>query len=147
MKEPTLKFEKYIHKTGTTSNICTIQLQYFSPEQTYDLFRKEWIRGYDTPLYYKIGEVNCRDDAHKVLFGSEKNKNIGFVHSMAKSIANTEEHDENDHIIVTFSGYGDCTGITMILNLAVYKTKVDNSKFAVIDDYDLLQKKYNELIS
>ena len=144
MQDPILKFQKYFSETETLVDICSIQTQYFTPEQTYDLFEHEYVKRYDTHWYHKIGEMNCREHQNKVLFSTEKNQQ-GYIFSMAKVIARTEEHHPHDHLVVSWSGYGDCTGNTFILDLATYSQlqKVQNTP--IIDDYDLLMQKYNEI--
>lgn len=108
MKEPTLKFQTFIYEGENSGlhDLCTLQLQYFTPEQTYDLFEHEYVKRYDTHFYRKIGEKNCREDTHKVLFSTEKD-NMGYIFSMAKSIAENGNYKPNDHLVVTFSGYGE----------------------------------------
>lgn len=145
MKEPTLKFQTFIFEGENSGlhDLCTLQLQYFTPEQTYDLFEHEYVKRYDTHFYRKIGEKNCREDAHKVLFSTEKG-NMGYIFSMAKSIAENGNYGPNDHLVVTFSGYGDCTGCTFILDFSAY-AKPETKVPPVIDDYELLMKKFNAL--
>jgi hypothetical protein len=107
------------------------------------LFELEYVKRYNTHWYHKIGEMNCRESAHKVLFSTEKG-DMGYIFSMAKVIAENGNYDSNDHLVVTFSGYGDCTGGTFILDLSAY-IKPKYTAPVIIDDYELLMKKFNEL--
>lgn len=139
MKDPILKFQKYDSQTCETIDVCEIQLQYFAPEQTFDLFNHEYVKRYDVHFYHKRGEMNCREHRNKILFGVN-----GYVYSFAKVFAKAGHH-EHDHLIATFSGYGDCTGMTVILDLAQYMALFKQPQKPIIDDYDLLMQKYNEL--
>lgn len=140
MQDPILKFQKYCSQTDKLIDVCQIRLQYFAPEQTFDLFEHEYVKRYDVHFYPKCGEMNCRDDRNKVLFGVN-----GYIYSFAKVFAKSEKHHPHDHLVASFSGYGDCTGLSFILDLAQYANAGSSAFKPIIDDYDLLMQKYNEI--
>jgi hypothetical protein len=141
MKDPILLVQKYNSKTSTFEDVCKFQLQYFTEEQTFDLFDHEYIKRYDTHFYHKRGEMNCRTHASKVLFGEK-----GFVYSFAKVYAKGSDFNENDHLVVKFSGYENGIGaMTVVLDLLQYLANSKETHTPIIDDYDLLMQKYKEI--
>lgn len=141
MKDPFLLVQKYNAKTSTFEDVCKLQLQYFTEEQTFDLFDHEYIKRYDVHFYHKRSEMNCRKHTNKVLF-CEK----GFVYSFAKVYATGANFNENDHLVVKFSGYenGD-DSMTVVLDLLQYLINYKETHTPIIDDYDLLMQKYKEI--
>lgn len=139
MQEPILTFKHYCAKTDTLTDICQLRLQYFAPEQTHDLWEHKPNKRGDH-LYFKIGEKNEREDRTKVLFGVN-----GYVYSFVKVYARTEEHDSLDHVVASFSGYGDCTEFLVIMDLAQYTKNKNNQHKPIVDDYDLLMQKFKEI--
>lgn len=139
MQEPILKFQKYCSQTDTLIDICEMRLQYFASEQTFDLWEHKPNKRGDH-LYFKIGEMNCREDTNKVLFGVN-----GYIFSFVKAYALSQEHHPHDHVIVSFSGYGNFTGASFIMDLAPYMQQSKQKQKPIIDDYDLLMQKYKEI--
>lgn len=141
MQDPILLVQKYNSKTSTFEDVCKFQLQYFTKDQTFDLFDHEYVKRYDVHFYPKRGEMNCREHTNKVLFGEK-----GFVYSFAKAYAKGADFNENDHLVVKFSGYENGVGtMTLILDLAQYKYQSEQQHIPIIDDYDLLMQKYKEI--
>lgn len=141
---PELIIQKFIYNTKEIIDICTLKIQYYSPEQTYDLFEHEYVKRYDTHWYHKIGEKNCRESFLEIMYN--KNSSTGFLHKMAEIITIHERLENYDHIICTFSGYGDCTGFTFIIDCDRFiKNKNINNSYKIVDDYDLLMEKFNSL--
>ncbi|AFC21853.1 hypothetical protein GAP32_400 [Cronobacter phage vB_CsaM_GAP32] len=140
MQDPVLKFQKYCSQTEKLIDVCQLRLQYFEPEQTFDIFDHEYVKRYDVHFYHKRGELNCRYHTNKILFGEH-----GYVYSFAKVYAQNVQHHPHDHLIASFSGYGDCTEYAVIMNLAQYSKNTNNQNKPVVDDYELLMKKYNEI--
>lgn len=141
---PKLKIKKFIYKGVDTGihDICTLEFQYFSNEETYDIFEHEYIKRYDHHIYNKIGEKNCRESLKEVLYNKN---NCGYMNSMAKIITLTDNLQLNDHIIFDFSGYGDCTGWTMSMCASIYLRQNNTKLKPIIDDYQLLMEKFNSL--
>ena len=142
MVVPILKKQKYCSQTNSIIDISEMQLQYFAPDQKFDLFDHEYVKRYDAHFYPKRGEMNCREHANKVLFGVK-----GYIYSFAKAYAQNTKHNENDHLIITFSGYDDRTGLKFLLDMAQYSNSNTNASESIIDDYELLMEKYNEICS
>ncbi len=141
MQDPILKFQKYCSQTDKLIDVCQIRLQYFAPEQTFDIFDHEYIKRYDAHFYHKRGELNCRYHTNKILFGEK-----GYIYSFAKVYARSEQHHPHDHMIASFSGYGDRTECVVIMDLAQYAYTDSSALNLIIDDYDLLMQKYNEIM-
>lgn len=140
MQDPILKFQKYCSQTDKLIDVCQIQLQYFTPEAITDLWDYEVDHKGDWKRAFKRGEINSRQHTNKVLFGVN-----GYIYSFAKVFAKSEKHHPHDHLIASFSGYGDCTGLSFIIDLAHYANTGSSALKPIIDDYDLLMQKYNEI--
>lgn len=141
MKDPILTFQKYDNKKNEITDVCKIQLQYFEKDAITELWdyevndKGEWKRA------FKCGEINSREHTNKVLFSEN-----GYVYSFAKAYAKSADYNEHDHLIVKFTGYDNGVGaITVLLDLAQYKYQSEQQHMPIIDDYDLLMQKYNEL--
>lgn len=141
MQDPILKFQKYCSQTDKLIDVCQIRLQYFAPDAITDLWDYEVDNKGDWKRAFKRGEINSREHTDKVLFGEK-----GYIYSFAKVYARSEQHHPHDHMIASFSGYGDCTGATYVMDLAQYAYTGSSAFKPIIDDYDLLMQKYNEIM-
>ena len=141
MQEPILTFKHYCAKTDTLTDICQLRLQYFRPEAITELWDYEVDHKGDWKRAFKCGEINSREYTNKVLFGVN-----GYVYSFVKVYANSQKHNGFDHFVASFSGYGDCTGSTYVMDLAQYTKNSNHQDNTIIDDYDLLMQKLKQLV-
>jgi hypothetical protein len=141
MSTPTLTFNLFRSQTEETVLLSTMIFQHHDKDQEVELFDYDYDR---RGQWFSIprGTINAREHVAGILHGTE---NKGYIYSFAKAYAENNDIHPNDHLIATFSGYGDCTGWTYIIELGYYKTNSTKNVKPVIDDYDLLTKKYSEI--
>ncbi|SOK58687.1 hypothetical protein [Yersinia phage fHe-Yen9-04] len=132
--ENTIIVDIFKGATQETVFVCNIKNQYFSPEQTYNIHEHEYIKRYDSHLYRKIGEKNCRESLNETM--------VGYFVSLANILTQTYNLGKLDSVIFNSSGYGDCTGNTFILSTNEFSQKEEDKM--IIDDKDLLFNMYKE---
>ncbi|EBS4516492.1 hypothetical protein DQT32_03575 [Salmonella enterica subsp. enterica serovar Braenderup] len=137
----TLTVSIFDSTTFNAYQLCVLKLQYFSPEQTFDLFEHEYVKRYDVHFYKKIGEKNCRKDRHEIMYGTDGKP--GFIFSFAEVIARSGNLNKNDSVIFEFKSTDEQE--TFIVNVHDVIADKENSSTSIIDDYDLLMQKYNDV--
>jgi len=143
---PKLKFEKYCSETGNKVFIGELVLQDHSPEHEIELFRYEYNKRGER-IVIPNGTINARKHASGILAGTRP---IGYIYSFAQAYAKNNQHEVNDHIIASFTGYSDGKGAyTAVLNLGSTIAYIEAQKKPkpVVDDKELLMKKFNAIKS
>lgn len=147
MFKPEISIYVFHYNTKELELITKNEVQYFTPDQTYDLWEHKPNKRGDH-LYFKIGESNCRENFMNVHFGDD-----GFLNSMANVITlnNERKLTKNDQIVCSFTGFeeNDNTGITVVYDCGKYLTEHERLtlkySFNIVDDMELLIEKYNAL--